>query len=207
MASRRPEALPDGLAAELVCLEWEEDGELLVRPGLLHLQRSLPVSRTSISSLGPGPEGRAEAAPPLSLGFFLSSDRASVRQKPVEAAFPRNEVPPPQVLGTGRVGGWPGRSPQGARPPGASQTHLESLREVQGAAELVRSRCYFLRGERRRGCSFQLSTSHLRAVPPAREFVPTSRMGRFCQTAWKPARLGVGSPVHSKLSHYTRLFS
>lgn len=43
VAARRPEALPDGLAAELVCLAWEEDGELLVRPGLLHLQRPLPV--------------------------------------------------------------------------------------------------------------------------------------------------------------------
>lgn len=40
----RPEALPDGFAAELVCLVWEEDGELLVHLGLLHLQRPLSVS-------------------------------------------------------------------------------------------------------------------------------------------------------------------
>lgn len=40
----QPEALPDGFAAELVCLVWEEDGELLVHPGLLHLQRPLSVS-------------------------------------------------------------------------------------------------------------------------------------------------------------------
>lgn len=37
----QPEALPDGFAAEPVDLVWEEDGELLVCPGLLHLQRSL----------------------------------------------------------------------------------------------------------------------------------------------------------------------
>lgn len=53
----RLEALPDGFAAELVYLMWEEDGELLVRPGLLHLQRPLPVSWAPsplpISSLGP----------------------------------------------------------------------------------------------------------------------------------------------------------
>lgn len=40
----RPEALPDGFAAEPVYLVWEEDGELLVHPGLLHLQRPLSVS-------------------------------------------------------------------------------------------------------------------------------------------------------------------
>lgn len=53
----QPEALPDGFAAELVYLVWEEDGELLVRPGLLHLQRPLSVSWAqspfSISSSGP----------------------------------------------------------------------------------------------------------------------------------------------------------
>ena len=146
VASRRPEALPDGLAAELVCLAWEEDGELLVRPGLLHLQRPLPVSRASISSLGPGPEGRAEAAPLCLLGFSCPpTARLSGRSqwKPLSHG---TRPPPPQVLGTGRVGGRPGHSRQGARPPGASQTHLESLREVQGAAELTCSRCYFFRG-------------------------------------------------------------
>lgn len=40
-ASSQPEALPDGCAAEPVYLVWEEDGELLVCPGLLHLQRPL----------------------------------------------------------------------------------------------------------------------------------------------------------------------
>lgn len=54
----QPEALPDGFAAELVYLVWEEDGELLVRPGLLHLQRPLSVSWAlspplHISSSGP----------------------------------------------------------------------------------------------------------------------------------------------------------
>lgn len=37
----QPEALPDGFAAEPVYLVWEEDGELLVCPSLLHLQRPL----------------------------------------------------------------------------------------------------------------------------------------------------------------------
>lgn len=37
----QPEALPDGVAAEPVYLVWEEDGELLVCLGLLHLQRPL----------------------------------------------------------------------------------------------------------------------------------------------------------------------
>lgn len=41
----QPEALPDGFAAELVYLVWEEDGELLVHPSLLHLQRPLSVFR------------------------------------------------------------------------------------------------------------------------------------------------------------------
>lgn len=40
-ACSQPEALPDGFAAEPVYLVWEEDGELLVCPGLLHLQRPL----------------------------------------------------------------------------------------------------------------------------------------------------------------------
>lgn len=44
VAARRLEALPDGFAAELAYLVWEDDGELLVSPGLLHLQRPLPVS-------------------------------------------------------------------------------------------------------------------------------------------------------------------
>lgn len=39
--SRQLEALPDGFAAEIVYLVWEEDGELLVHLCLLHLQRPI----------------------------------------------------------------------------------------------------------------------------------------------------------------------
>lgn len=73
----QPEALPDGFAAELVYLVWEEDGELLVRPGLLHLQRPLSVSwalspPSPSPLLAPGPEGRAEASLNRLLRFHLS---------------------------------------------------------------------------------------------------------------------------------------
>lgn len=47
----RPEALIDGFAAEPVYLVWEEDGELLVSPGLLHLQRPISVSWSPSSPL------------------------------------------------------------------------------------------------------------------------------------------------------------
>lgn len=69
----QPEALPDGFAAELVYLVCEEDGELLVHPGLLHLQRPLSVSWALSSPphllLTPGPEGRAEPSLNLLLRF------------------------------------------------------------------------------------------------------------------------------------------
>lgn len=72
----QPEALPDGFAAELVYLVWEEDGELLVHSGLLHLQRPLSVSWAlsllHLLFLVPGPEGRAEVSLNLLLRFHLS---------------------------------------------------------------------------------------------------------------------------------------
>lgn len=205
VAARRPEALPDGFAAELVCLAWEEDGELLVRPGLLHLQRPLPVSRASISSLGPGPEGRAEAAPLCLSGFSCPPTARLLGRSQWKPLSHGTRSPHPRC--------WErGEGAAGTQPPGssASRGFPDAPGEPPRGARCCRAgllAVLLLPGGAQEGLFFQLSTSHLRAVPPAREFVPTSRMGRFCQTAWKPARLGVGSLVHSKLSHYTRLFS
>lgn len=78
--------------------------------------------------------------------------------------------------------GHSGVMKSGARPPLPNKTHLGVT----------------MSGESTNGVPFWGShMSHLQAVLPAREFVPTSRMGRFCQTkSWQG--LGVGRLVHSR---------
>lgn len=209
VAARRPEALPDGFAAELVSRvsgvgrRWG-----VTCPSRLTSPPETPSGESRFPSPLWAPVLRGgPRPPPFASWVFLVLPSRVCQAQASGSRFPTE--PGPLTPGAGNREGRGGRA-AAARElglPGLPRRTWTSLREMQGAAELACSRCYFFLGERRRGCSFQLSTSHLWAVPPAREFVPTSRMGRFCQTAWKPARLGVGSPVHCKLSHYTRLFS
>lgn len=70
----------------------------------------------------------------------------------MEATSPRNQVPPPQVLGREGWGGWAAAARELGLP-GLPRRTWTSLREVQGATELACSPCCFFRGERRRGCS------------------------------------------------------